>query len=280
VTTVAFDPGTELPLPPGHVGLRDVAAAEWIKLRTLRSTFWCLALTGVITVGIGVLATTLVAARWTHLDPGFRANFDPVRQSLTGLLFGQLTLGVIGALCVSSEYSSGSIRATLCAVPRRPLVLVAKVLVYGALALAFSEILLFGTFLLGQAILSGAAPHATLSQPGVARAVAGGGVYLTLLGLLAMGLATIIRHTAGAISAFVGLLLVVPLILQAFPSSVVNAVGRFVPANIGASVTSIAGRAGFLGHHSFSPGTGLLVLAAYAAGTLLIGGWLLVRRDA
>jgi ABC-type transport system involved in multi-copper enzyme maturation permease subunit len=195
-------------------------------------------------------------------------------------LFGQLALGVLGVLVVSSEYGTGTIRATLTAVPRRPLVLLAKTLVFGLVALVISEALLFATFLIGQAILSGEAPHATLGQPGVARAVIGGGLYLTCLALLAMGLAAIIRHTAGAISAFVGVLLILPLILQAFPSSVVNTVGRYVPANIGATVTSTSGVAGFVGRHTFSPWVGLAVLAVYALVALLVGGWLMVRRDA
>ena len=101
-----------------------------------------------------------------------------------------------------------------------------------------------GTDTSGQAVLTAPAPHASLGQPGVLRAVVGGGFYLTILAMLAMGLAAIIRHTAGAISAFVTILLIVPLILQALPSSVVNTVGRYVPANIGATVTSTSGVAG------------------------------------
>lgn len=267
-------------VPHGHYRITDVMRSEWTKLRTVRSTTYSLVLTIVLTIGIGILATALVAVRWPHVDPQFRLTFDPVRQSLTGVLFGQLALGVLGVLVVSSEYGTGTIRSTLTAVPNRLMVLGAKVLVFGAVALVLSETLLFATFFIGQGILAGEAPHATLTQPGVARAVIGGGLYLTCLALLAMGLAAIIRHTAGAISAFVGLLLILPLILQAFPASVVNAVGRYVPANIGASVTSTSGTAGFVGLHVFSPWVGLAVLASYAVVALLIGAWLLVRRDA
>jgi ABC-type transport system involved in multi-copper enzyme maturation permease subunit len=267
-------------VPAGHYRLVDVMASEWTKLRTVRSTTYSLIATIVLTIGIGVLATAMVAWRWPHLGAGFQQSFDPVRQSLTGLLFGQLALGVLGVLVVSSEYGTGTIRATLSAVPNRPLVLLAKTLVFGAVAFILSEALLFATFLIGQAILAGEAPHASLGQPGVARAVIGGGLYLTCLALLAMGFASIIRHTAGAISAFVGVLLILPLILQAFPSSVVNTIGRYVPANIGATVTSTSGSAGFVGHHSFSPWVGLAVLAGYALVSLVIGGWLMVRRDA
>ena len=268
-------------LPSGHYRLSGVLAAEWTKLRSVRSTTWSLVATIVLTLGIAVLATLMPALRWQHLDPGFRLTFDPVRQSLTGLLFGQLALGVLGVLVVSAEYGTGTIRATLSAVPKRPKVLLGKVVVFGTVALVVSELLMFAAFFVGQAMLSGSpAPHATLGQPGVLRAVIGGGLYLAILAMLAMGLATIIRHTAGAISAYVGILLIIPLILQALPSSVVNTVGRYIPANIGASVTATSGIAGFEGHHSFTPWVGLAVLAAYALVALVVGGWLMVRRDA
>jgi ABC-type transport system involved in multi-copper enzyme maturation permease subunit len=257
-----------------------VAHAEWTKLRTVRSTTWSLVAMAVLTMGIGITATGLVAWRWPHLGAGYRSSFDPVRQSLTGLLFGQLALGVLGVLVVSSEYGTGTIRATFTATPNRPLVLAAKVLVFGTVALAFSEALMFATYFVGQAILTGEAPHATLSQPGVLRAVMGAGIYLTVLALLGMGLAAIIRHTAGAISAFVGVVLIIPLILQAMPSSVVNTVGRYIPANIGAATTSIQGVAGFEGHHNFAPWAGLLVLGGYALVTLVVGAWIMTRRDA
>ena len=199
MTVSAFD----LPaVPAGRYRAIDVMRSEWTKLRTVRSTTWSLVATLVLTVGIGIVATALVAWRWPHLDAGFRETFDPVRQSLTGLLFGQLALGVLGVLVVSSEYSSGSIRATLTASPNRPLLLAAKTAVFGTVALVFSEVLMFATYFIGQAILTGQAPHAALGQPGVARAVIGGGIYITLLALIGMGLAAIIRHTAGAISVF------------------------------------------------------------------------------
>lgn len=267
-------------IPPGHYRMTDVLRSEWTKFHSVRSTTWSLVATMVLTIGIGILATVMVALRWNTLGPDFRATFDPVRQSLTGLLFGQLALGVLGVLVVTSEYSTGTIRATLTAAPHRRMLLAAKTIVFGTFALIFSEALLFAMFFIGQLILTGSAPHATLGQPGVARAVVGGGLYITILALLAMGLGSIIRHTAGAISAFVAVLLIIPLILQALPSSVVNAVGRYVPANIGATVTSTRGTGSFEGIHTFSPAIGLVVLASYAAATLVVGAWLMAHRDA
>jgi ABC-2 type transport system permease protein len=194
-------------------------------------------------------------------------------------------------------------------VPRRPLVLGAKVVVFGAVAVVVSEIFAFGAFAVGQAILSAkhtagssgaltqrahqfgvtlppnvkglvsATGSASLGQPGVLRAVVGAGLYLTVLGLLALGLATIIRHTAGAISAFVAVVLVLPLIVQALPASISDAVARYLPANIGLvmfSTTSVASRV----EHSFSPWAGFALLVGYTVAVLGIGCWVLVRRDA
>ncbi len=266
--------------PAGHYRFSGVLRSEWTKLRSVRSTVWSLLTMIVLTIGIGVLATATVAAHWQHLGLEFKLTFDPVRQSLTGILFGQLCLGVLGVLVVSAEYGTGTIRATLSAAPKRIRVLLAKVVVFGTVALVVSELLTFATFFIGQLILSGSAPDATLGQPGVLRAVVGGGLYLTILAMLAMGLASIIRHTAGAISAFVAILLIVPLILQALPTSIVDAVGKYIPANIGATVTSTSGVASFEGHNAFPPFVGLLVLAVYAVVALTVGGWMMVRRDA
>ena len=215
-------------------------AAEWTKLWSVRSTMWTLVATGVAVLGLCALGTGTV-------NPSEIID-DPTRRSLIGIFLGQLIFGVLGVLVMSAEYGTGTIRATLSAVPRRPVVLTAKVLVFGAVAVVVSEILTFSAFALGQAILSAKhavgtkaaaaqraqqlglkIPHniqavlsngsASLGQPGVLRAVVGAGLYLAVLGLLALGLATIIRHTAGAISAFVGVVLVLPLIVQALPSS-------------------------------------------------------------
>lgn len=258
----------------GHYGLRDVALSEWIKVRTVRSTVWTLALTVVISIGIGALATAETRAHWASMGAAGRASFDPTMTSLTGLFFGQLTIGILGVLVMSAEYSSGTIRATLSAAPRRPLVLVAKTAVFGVIALVVSEILAFASFFLGQALLTAPARHATISSPGALRSVVGAGLYLCAIGLLALGLAAIIRHTAGAISAFVGVLLILPLIVAALPSSISNPVRRYLPDRIGASIISrnISG--------AFNPWVGLLIIGGYAAGLLVIGGVLLHRRDA
>jgi ABC-2 type transport system permease protein len=286
--------------PPGRVGLRRAIAAEWTKLWSVRSTLWTLVATGLAVVGLCALSTGTVSPS-DIID-------DPTRRSLVGIFLGQLIFGVLGVLVMSAEYGTGTIRATLSAIPRRPLVLTAKVLVFGMVAVVVSEILAFSAFAIGQAILSAKhavgtsaavaqraqqlgvkVPHniqgllstgsASLGQPGVLRAVIGGGLYLAVLGLLALGLATIIRHTAGAISTFVGIVLVLPLIVEALPTSISNAVARYLPANIGLVMFSTHGAPDRVGP-AFSPWGGFALLVLYTVATLAVGCWVLVRRDA
>ena len=270
--TAALRVGPGKQLPPGRYGISGLLRAEWTKLRTVRSTMWTLAVTVVLGIGISVLSAAETRAHWT---PSNAVGFDPISTSLIGVFVGQFTIGVLGVLAMSAEYSTGTIRATFSAAPRRPSVLAAKAIVFGTTALLVSEIVSFASFFLGQALLTAPAIHATISSPGALRAVFGSGLYLCLLGLLALGLATIIRHTAGAISAFVGILLVLPIVVQALPNSISLDMRRFLPDRIGAAIITLNN-----GPYSFSPWTGMLVLCAYATALLIIGGVLLVGRDA
>jgi hypothetical protein len=271
-------------------------AAEWTKLWSVRSTLWTLVATVVAVIGLSALSTGTVS----------RSEIigDPTSRSLIGIFLGQLIFGVLGVLVMSAEYGTGTIRATLSAIPRRPVVLTAKLLVFGAVAVVVSEILAFSAFAVGQAILSARhaaglpaaiAQHAqqlglqvppslsngsaSLGQAGVLRAVVGAGLYLAVLGLLALGLATIIRHTAGAISAFAGVVLVLPLIVQALPTSISNPVARYLPSNIGLVMFSTHGVPDRL-VSAFSPWVGFGLLVLYTVVALAAGGWVLVRRDA
>jgi ABC-2 type transport system permease protein len=256
-------------------GFRGVLASEWTKLRSVRSTMWTLLVTAFLGVGLGAVVTSAQASRWSRRTLAEQLNFDPTRSSLAGLLFAQLAIGVLGVLVMSAEYSTGTIRATFSAVARRPRVLLAKVVVFGGLTLVVGEAISFVAFGVGQQLLSGTTPTASLADGSVLRAVVGGGLYLTALGLLALGLATIIRHTAAAISAFVGALFILPIITAVLPSSMSDSVARFLPADIG--TVMISGH--YHGTERFGPWTGFALLAAYAVATLVIGGVLLVRRD-
>ena len=267
-------------LPPGHYRFYGALRSEWTKLRSVRSTTWCLVATVVAGLGVGALASASEASHWRNAGVIDRALFDPTSISLTGLLFGQLAMGVLGGLTMSAEYGSGSIRASFAAIPRRPVVLAAKAVVFGVVAFVFCEAVSFASFFLGQAILSGSTPTATFSQHEVLRAVIGGGLFLTFLGLLALGMAAIIRHTAGTIATFVAILLILPLVDSAFPAKYGWPVGRYLPATIGSAMTSTTSQGA---HDSFLPAFpfwhGFALLCTYAVVALVIGGVLMIRRD-
>jgi ABC-2 type transport system permease protein len=259
----------------GHYKFSGLLGSEWTKLRSVRSTMWTLGLTILIAVVISALATAATRASWSTTTLANRTGFDPIGRTLIGVFFGTFTIGVLGVLVVSAEYGTGTIHAVFCAAPRRLRVLAAKTIVFGAVALVISEIASFASFFLGQAFLTAPVPHATITSPGALRAVAGSGLYLCAIGLFALGLASIIRHTAGAISAFAGILLLVPIIGAALPTSLDNDLTRFMPLRIGEELVSGPPLA-----NSFSPWTGLAVLCAYVAVLLIIGAVVLVKRDA
>jgi ABC-2 type transport system permease protein len=266
---------------PGRYGPLQLVVSEWTKLRTVRSTTWTLGVTIVAVIGIGAIATAVTAAHWRNSGLIDRVGFDPTQRSLAGLFLGQIAIGVLGVLAISAEYSTGTIRATLAAAPNRPLVLACKAAVYGFVALVVSEVITFVAFFVGQELLKGSTPYATLGQPGVLRAVAGAGLVLTVMGLFALALGAIIRHTAGAISAYVAILLVVPLILQAFPTSVQHALLKFMPLLIAEHMAStIPGSHDFGNTPLFGQWAGFGILCGYTAFLLLLGGYLFTRRDA
>jgi ABC-2 type transport system permease protein len=261
-----------------HFRSSSLLRSEWTKLRSVRSTLWSLVAATVVTVGVGLIGTLSVSNSWRTMSLGDRLAFDPTGVALNGLLFSQLIIGVLGILAMSAEYSTGTIRATLSAVPHRPRVLVAKAAIFAAVSFVVGEAVSFCAFFVGQSLMSSPAPHATLSQPGVLRAVLGGGLVLVVLGLLALGLATIIRHSAGAITTYIGTILVVPIIVHALPSSISHPTMKFMPLQIASVMTSVHPPLD-LGA-SLSPWVGFGVLCGYATVVLGVGGWLMAHRDA
>lgn len=261
--------------PAGRYGMADLMRSEWTKLRTVRSTIWTLGMTALIGLAASAIATGFTRAHWAGMPASNKASFHPVEVSLMGVyLGGTLLLGLLGILVMSGEHATGTIRATLAAAPRRPMVLGAKVLVFGTVSLVVAELVAFASFFLGQAFLTSPATHATLSSPGALRAVAGIGLFLCVVGLLALGIAVLVRHTAGAISAYVGVILVLPLIIGALPGSLQHQVERLLPVEIGSAMI------GNSAPDAFSPWTGFLILCGYTAAILALGTVLLVRRDA
>ena len=229
-------------------GFREAARMEWIKLRSLRSTRWVLAGGMVATVALGV-----VAGYNTRSVTG-----DPTSNVLAGALVGQVITGVLGVLAMTSEYSSGLVRVTFAAMPRRGLVLAAKAVVFGAVCLAAGEITVVASFLGGMAAVRSSVPHPSLSD---------------LTGLAGLGIGAILRHGAAAVGVLVGGLFVLPLITGAAS----RATGKFMPELIaGNSLAAVKPVAGF----TWSPWLELGIVALYSAALLAAGGWLLVHRDA
>jgi ABC-2 type transport system permease protein len=250
----------------GRVGFFEAARMEWIKLRSLRSTWWVLALTIAGAAGIG-------AAVGVNTED---AAADLTNNALAGIALGLLLTGVLGVLAMTGEHSSGTIRATLAAVPNRPLVLAAKAAVFGALALAAGQAAAFIAFFAGTSALPADVPAPTLGQPGVLRAVALGGAGYCLIGLLGLGLGTVLRHTAAAIAVLVGGVYVAAQLAAGLATWLM----AWLPVAIVANSLSVTRPAGDDQFRFLSPWAGLGVLALYAAVTLAAGAVLLVRRDA
>jgi ABC-2 type transport system permease protein len=257
---------------------RNAARMEWIKLRSLRSTRWILLVMAVGCVGIAVAVLgSYSPGHFTRMDPADLAAFDPTNMGFAGTAVPMLAMPVLGALTMTGEYASGLIRASLAAVPNRRRLLAAKAVVFGGAALVVGEVLVFANFLAGRAVLTHTAPYASLSQPAVLRAVLLTGAYLALLGLAGLGLGAAIRHTAGAITAVVGLVFVAPMIiLMAGGEAGLDTVGKFAPMLINEDSTGAVKPVA----HALSPWAGLGVICLYAALALVAGGWVLSRRDA
>ena len=255
-----------------------VVRAEWTKLWSVRSTLWSLLVTIAIIVGLGALFCAARVARADRLDPGELRHFDPTGFSLNGIFLAQLAVGVLGVLVISSEYATGQIRATFGATPQRTLVLAAKVAVFMVVVFVVGLVACTAAFFIGQSILSGSSKlqHASIGDPGALRAVVGGAMYLSVLGALGIGLGTILRRTAGAIAALVGLLLILPILVNFLPSPRNTDISKFLPLSAGNNVFHTVKVAST----DLSLWVGFAVFCAYAVISLVVGAVLLTRRDA
>jgi ABC-2 type transport system permease protein len=253
----------------------DVLRSEWTKLRSVRSTFWALTVTVVLGVALGAVISAATAHGYPRFSVSEKQSWDPTGISQSGMVIAQLAIAVLGVLCISSEYSSGMIRTSLIAVPKRGRVLAAKALVFAVVTFVVGEITCFAAFFVGQALISGHAPHAALGDPGVARAVAGGGLYLVALAVLSVAAGALLRYAAAAIACMIAVLLVLPLIAQALPGSWRNPVTEFWPTQAGSQITSVYHSA-----HTLQPWPGFGVMCLFVAIVYAIAWTLLDRRDA
>jgi ABC-type transport system involved in multi-copper enzyme maturation permease subunit len=258
-----------------EVTLMSVAKSEWIKFRTVRSTNVSVFIFVFLTIGLGVLISWLVRSHYSNMPLAQRLTFDPVSTSLGAIIVAEFAAGVIGAMFISSEYTSGAIRTTLAAVPTRVRLILAKLLVLVVSMIVVSEIVVIATFLIGMRIFSGVVPTVSLGNGSVLRAVLLSGVFLTLLVLFSFALGVILRQSIASISVFVSLLLIVPLLGFFFPQSWQDHFQKFEPINLGGSMMAIIPNP-----QNFAPWGACAVMAIYVAFLLVLGTTLFSRRDA
>jgi ABC-2 type transport system permease protein len=273
VTTVAGTPQLPRLDYRGRVTQWGVLRSEWTKLRSVRSTAWSLAAAFVLTFALADIASAVVVNHWPHMQLHDRADFHPLEVTLAGVQLGQLAIGVLGVLLITAEYSTGMIRASMSTVPRRLPVLAGKAVVYALVTFALMAPATLIAFFSAQAILSGRHIETTFTAPGVPRAVFGAALYLTVVGLFALGLGAIVRNTAGGIALFAGIMFVLPPLMNVLPSSWNAAASPYLPLQAGEQIMALHRG------NQLAPWTGFGVLCAYAAAALVVAAILLRRRD-
>ena len=259
----------------GRVTQARVVLSEWTKFVSLRSTLWSLGVGFLLTIAFPIIFAVVTRTHRSHMSPSDRAGRHPLDSALAGVNVGQLAFAVLGVLVITGEYSTGMIRSTFIAVPKRLPVLWAKLGVFAVVAFALMLPAVIVSFFASQAILAG---HHILQisfgASGVARSVVGGAIYVMLVGVFALGIGAIVRNTAGGIAAFAGILFVLPPLMNVLPTSWNDAASPYLPLIAGQAVMAVS-----RGAHQLAPWTGLGVLCAYTVAALAVASILLVRRD-
>jgi ABC-type transport system involved in multi-copper enzyme maturation permease subunit len=258
-----------------EVTLARVTRSEWTKLWSLRSTRWSLLVACLAMAGLGPLIAVVSMAHWNQLGVGQRLTFNPLERSLGGYRLAQLAIGVLGVMVISGEYSTGMIRSSLMAVPKRLPVLWAKLLVFSGVAFVLMLITSLISFFAAQAIFTQHHVNQTLSSPHALRVVVGTVLFMSLTGVLCTALGTIIRSTAGSISAYVALMFVLPGLSDILPSSLSNAINPYLPSVAGTEVAST-----YAQPYTFSAWGGFALFCGYTVLAVAVAAYLLRRRDA
>ena len=263
--------------PPRHaVGLATqlprVLKSEWTKLRTVRSTMWTLLSTLIVCIGLPVMISfAIINQPKSDLGP----DFDAAGFSLFGVFLGQLIVGALGVLVMSAEYSTGTIRASLTATPQRLVMFLSKILTFSVVIAIVSFVTTFVAFFLVQAVLNTHDLGVSLGQGTSLRMVIGGALYLIIVGILGLGIGTILRHSAAGISTVLALLFVLPILASFLPHSWQEHVVKYLPGQAGQAIFQRQADA-----VNLAPWEGLALFAGYGVLALVIGAVLLVRRDA
>ncbi|HWE82501.1 MAG TPA: ABC transporter permease [Gaiellaceae bacterium] len=261
----------------GKLTFPHVIRSEWTKLTTLRSTRWTMLVAVVLTIGLPSIFAAITANRWSHMSIQDKLDRQPLDIALAGVRIpAPLAIGILAVLVITGEYSTGMIRASLTAVPKRLPVLWAKLLVFAVTAFALMLPSTLIAFFATQAILD---RHHILqisfSSGGVARSVIGGAVYLMMLGILALSLGAIARNTAAGIGIFAAIFFVIPPLLLILPSNWHDAISGYMPDAAGVSIFSLTH-----GAHELAPWPGFFLFLGYCTVAVVTAAILLVRRDA
>jgi ABC-2 type transport system permease protein len=268
---------TPLPEARGRAGFGGALRSEWTKIRSVKSTIWTLLAAIVMSVGFSALGS-FGRANHSTASPASLAHTDLVYRSLFGIIFGQLVMVVFGALAVTGEYSTGMIRTSLSAQPRRLNVFFAKFLIVTVIGFVIGEIISFSSFFIGAHFWNAKGATLSLSTHGAMQAVFGGGLYLAGAALLAFGIGAAMRHTAGSITLGMALLFVVTILANFMPDNWQHSLDRWLPMNAGEQIWATQRVADV--PNAFSAWAGFGVYMGYAVIALLIGLWVFKRRDA
>ncbi|MEV5321516.1 ABC transporter permease [Streptomyces sp. NPDC052687] len=252
----------------------QVIRSEWTKIRSVASTVWTLSLAVLVTIALGMLIAALSKNEFDSMNARDRLSFDPTFISFAGMSLGQLAMIVFGVLVVSNEYSTGMIRTSLAAVPQRGVFLSGKLAVATALALVVGTATSFAAFFLGQAMLGDLG--ARLGDPGVLRAVIGGGLYMTLIAMFSMGVAAMLRSPMLSLGILMPFFFLISNILGTVGAT--KRIGRFLPDQAGSKIMQVVPPAG--DDTPYGPWGGLGIMALWVVAALAGGYLLLKRRDA
>ncbi|MGE5287864.1 MAG: ABC transporter permease [Micromonosporaceae bacterium] len=269
---------TAAAMPARSAGLGGLLLAEWTKIRSVRSTLWSLILLVVLTIGLTAAFVGITVASWSQVRGEGRAQIlaEPAGTILgSGIQLSQLTICVLGVMVIASEYSTGVIRASLLAVPRRIPMLAAKGIVFAAIVFVLGEVVAFPSFLIGAAILHSKVA-VSIGDPSVARAVFGMGLYLTVLGLFAMAIGALVRHTAGAITGVLAFVILLEPLAQLIPGSWGAHIYAYLPTVAGRMIMRATQHPDDL----LSAWQGFGVFCLWTAALLAAASYFLVRRDA
>jgi ABC-2 type transport system permease protein len=263
---------TATPLRPAREAA-DVLAAEWIKLRTVRSTYWTMLAAAAITIAVAVMVANNIVTGWPRWEQSLRDTFDPLAASLNGMYVTQLVFGALGVLAIGSEYASGQIRTTFTAVPQRLRILGAKAAAVGATAFAVGGLIAAAAFAVAQRILAERNIDAAFTDPGVLRGLLGAGLFLCVIALIGLGLGAIIRYSAGAVAVLFSLVFILPLVAGALPAPWDTRIEPYLLPELGEQMSALR-------TVDLTPGTAAAVAVGYVVVTLAVAGVLVVRRDA